>query len=208
MASEGTSTRTTMFAYGAILVLAGVAAVLVFNMPPVQQLGRLVRLVVFHGGSTWVNLATFSLAGLASLGYLVLGKPAFYAWASGFRWFSMPLWVINTGLGLLSSRLAWGQVELSEPRLRATFWILLGAGIVVGADLVLERPKVTAVLDALLAGAMWFFIVLSPNVVHPDNPVLNSDWYIKGPFFGIVGSLFMIAMLTSWLLSRRMTRAA
>ncbi|MBE0477310.1 MAG: hypothetical protein IBX62_09460 [Coriobacteriia bacterium] len=206
--ASGFADKRGIAASAVLAALAVAVAVLVATLPPVEQLGRLVRLVVFHGASTWVNLATFTFAGITALAFLLSGGERLYAWASGLRWFSMPLWVLNTALGVLSARMAWGSVEWGEPRLRMTFWVLLGAGLVVAADLAFSRPRVTAALDVGLAAALWFGIAVSPNVVHPDNPVLNSDWYIKGPFFVMVAAIMAIALISSWLLSRRAGAAA
>jgi CDP-diglyceride synthetase len=119
---------------GAIVVLLGVAGWLTWTMPPVLQLGTLVRLVIFHGASTWVNMAAFTLAGLVGLAYVATRRDPLSRIGSAFRYLAIPWWIINTGLGLLSSRLAWNSINLAEPRLQATFWIMLAAGLVLAVD--------------------------------------------------------------------------
>ena len=46
------------------------------------------------------------------------------------------------------------------------------------------------------------FLDPAKRALHPDSPVLNSGFEIKGPFFGIVLSILAITLLLSWLVSR------
>jgi hypothetical protein len=39
------------------------------------------------------------------------------------------------------------------------------------------------------------------RALHPDSPVLNSGWEIKGPFFGMVVAILALAVIVSWLVS-------
>ncbi len=180
--------------FGVIAALLAVVAYLTLTMPPVLQLGTLVRLVIFHGASTWVNMGLFTLAGVTALAFLATRSDALYSWASAFRYLAVPLWVVNTGLGMVSSRLAWNSVNLAEPRLQASFWIMLAAGLVLAVDFGLGRKRLTALADVLMAGALWALILGARNFVHPDNPVMNSGPEIQLPFFGIVGA-YAVGML-------------
>ncbi len=190
-----------------VLIIAGIfgaaVATLVFTLPPDVQLGTTLRLVIYHGAQTWVNMATFTLAAVASLLYLILRREGVYRWAAGLRYLSVALWVLNTGLGLLSSKIAWGAINFDEPRLQATFYLLLGAGLVLAVDFVFNKWVYSALADIAMAGAMWWLILGAANFVHPDNPVLNSGWEIKAPFFGIVGGIFVTAILIASLIAGR-----
>lgn len=191
--------RRVMFVVLGILV--AVVAYLTFTMPPVLQLGTLVRLVIFHGASTWVNMGLFTLAGLSGLTYLLTRRTSVYWWASAFRYLAVPMWIVNTGLGMISSRLAWNSVNLAEPRLQASFWIMLAAGIVLAVDFGFGRRMWTAVADAAMAGALWALILGARNFVHPDNPVMNSGPEIQLPFFGIVGAYTLAALVAAALIA-------
>ncbi|MBE0416755.1 MAG: hypothetical protein IBX63_03210 [Coriobacteriia bacterium] len=182
---------------GGIIVLFGVVGWLTWTMPPVLQLGTLVRLVIFHGASTWVNMAAFTLAGLAGLAYLTTSRDPLYRVGSAFRYIAVPWWIINTGLGLLSSRLAWNGINLAEPRLQATFWIMLAAGIVLAVDFGFGKRRWSAAADVAVAAVLWTLILGARNFVHPDNPVMNSGPEIQLPFFGIVGSLLAATLLAA-----------
>ena len=186
---------------GAIVVLLAVVGYLTWTMPPVLQLGTLVRLVIFHGASTWVNMAAFTLAGLAGLVYLATRRDSAYRVGSAFRYLAVPWWIVNTGLGLLSSRLAWNSINLAEPRLQATFWIMLAAGIVLAIDFGFGKRLWSSAADVAMAGVLWTLILGARNFVHPDNPVMNSGPEIQIPFFGIVGSLFAAALLGAAVIS-------
>ncbi len=183
-----------------MVLFAATAAILTLTMPPVLQLGRLVRLVIFHGASTWVNMGVFTLAGLAGASFLLTRREALYDWASGFRYLAVPWWIANTLLGILSSRMAWNSVDLSEPKLQVTFWVMLAAGVVLAVDFGLGRRFWTAAADVLMAVTLWALILGVRNVVHPENPVMSSGWDIKLPFFGIVGSLAAVGLLAAALI--------
>jgi hypothetical protein len=184
-----------------IVVLLGIAAWLTWTMPPVLQLGTLVRLVILHGASTWVNMAAFTLAGLAGLAYVVTRRDPLHRIGAGFRYIAVPWWILNTALGLLSSRLAWNSINLAEPRLQATFWIMLAAGIVLAVDFGFGKSLWSSLADVAMAGVLWTLILGARNFVHPDNPVMNSGLDIQVPFFGIVGTLFVAALLAAAVIS-------
>jgi len=193
--------RTVLIALVPLAVAA--CAVSILSIPPDARLGTTVRFVMFHGASTWVNMATFTLAGLAGVGYL-LGMQALLRWGQALRWFSLPLWVVNTVLGVLSMQWIWGGILWREPRLLMTFGLLAAAVIILAIQLIVESPKVPAALDAVLAAALWFLVLVLPNLFHPDSPVFSSEnaAYIIG-FFGMVGSIAVVAFTAVVLIARR-----
>ena len=188
--------------------------VLIASIPPVEGLGDKVRLPLFHGGSTWVSLILFVLMGVLAVGYLFTRRDSVYAWEVGFRAVAAPLWMVNSVLGLLAALNTWdftGSREAplmavrQDPRLVAQFLLLLGLAMVLLLDwLVLERRLYKAVVDlAFTVGAAVLLsdIFLDPakRALHPDSPVLNSGWEIKGPFFGMVVAVFGIALVLVWI---------
>ncbi len=196
-------TRTTLVTLILLAVVGCVAAVLV--TPPDEKLGTMVRFVMFHGASTWVNMATFTLAGIAGLAFL-LGNQGARPWGEALRWVSLPLWVVNSILGILSMQLIWGGILWSEPRLAMTFGILGGALVIFAVQLIFDAPRVTAALDALLAGTLWGLVVFLPNLFHPDSPVFQSgNWAFIGGFLGMVSSIAVVAACLTVLIARRST---
>ncbi|MBN1192190.1 MAG: hypothetical protein JXA36_00645 [Coriobacteriia bacterium] len=188
----------------AVIPIAAVAcAVAVLSIPEDERLGAMVRFVMFHGASTWVNMGTFTLAGVCGLGF-VFGAKKLGRWGEAFRWFSLPLWTVNTVLGIMSMQLIWGGILWNEPRLSMTFGLLAAAVIILALQLIFDHPKVPAALDAFLAAALWLLVLVLPNLFHPDSPVFNSDnmAYIYG-FFGMVLSIAVVALAVVTLVARR-----
>jgi len=194
-------TRKTLM-FGIILAaLACVVAVLL--TPPDEKLGAMVRFVMFHGASTWVNMATFTLAGGFGLAFL-LGKTGARSWGEALRWISLPLWTVNSILGLLSMQLIWGGILWTEPRLAMTFGVLAGALVIFAVQMLFDAPKATAAFDAVLAGTLWALVLILPNLFHPDSPVFQSgNWAFIGGFLGMVASIAAVAFLLTTLIARR-----
>lgn len=216
--AEKTARVKAIVPLSAIAVLAAAIAVLVTRIPAVQGLGSKVRLPIFHGGSTWVNLAMFTLMGVAAVAYLITKRNSIYAWEYGFRAVAAPMWLINTVLGVVAALNTWDFSASKEPpilavrqdpRLMAQFWLLLGVVVLLALDrLVLDTRPARAVADLAFTVTMWVLIsdlFLNPEkrALHPDSPVLNSGWEIKLPFFAIVACIFGIAAVLAWWAGRR-----
>jgi len=197
--------RSILLACIPLAALACAAAVM--SVPPDARLGAIVRFAMFHGAATWVNMGTFTLAGFLGIAY-VLGASGMLRWGQALRWISIPLWTVNTVLGVLSMQLIWGGILWSEPRLPMTFGVLAGSVVVLAGQLIADDPKVPAALDALLAASLWFMILALPNLFHPDSPVFSSGdpAYILG-FLGMVGSLALGVLVIVVLVARRPARA-
>lgn len=187
------------------LLLAGLlgAVACTVSFPAVEGLGTKVRLPVFHGAMTWVNLAAFSLVALASLAFLVTKRESLYRVAEGLRWVAVPMWVTGSVLGLLAALNTWDftgsnssplEVASVDPRLIAQFWVMLGALGVIALGLIIDERRLLAGVDVAFVGFLWAVLlraILGPGrALHPDSPVMNSDeMIIKVLFFGIVASL-------------------
>jgi len=63
------TTRSVL--YAAITIAVAGCAVSILSIPPDARLGTMVRFVMFHGASTWVNMGTFTLAGVLGFGTLL-----------------------------------------------------------------------------------------------------------------------------------------
>ena len=166
------------------LSLVACAAFVAFT-PAEQMLGQYLKLVLFHGASTWVNLVTFTAAGALAIAYLVNGRPGTYAYTAAARYVSFGLWIFNTALGMLSARLTWGDAFIREPRLQASFWILAALGIAIAVDIMVDKPKLHSALDIGIMVAVWAFVLVTPKDIHPNSPVMASGWDIKGLFAGM-----------------------
>lgn len=198
----------------AMAALAALAIALVAGLPEVVGLGSRVKLPIFHGASTWVDIILFVLMGAAAVLYVARRSDATYAWEVGLRAVAMPLWAANSALGFIAAMNTWDftgskqsplAVARQDPRLTAQFVILLGIGIVLLLDwLVHEKRLYKAITDIAFVGlatVMLSDIFLDPakRALHPDSPVLNSGWEIKLPFFGIVAAWLACMLIGAWL---------
>jgi hypothetical protein len=217
------SARALALAGLAALALFGLAIWLLMSVPKVAVLGDRVKLPLFHGGSTWVDLMLFFLMGIAGLTYLVTKNDAVYRWEAGFRTLAAPLWVLNAVLGYIAARSTWDfsaskqspmTVALQDPRLVAQLLLVAGVAVMILADwLVLEKRVHKAIVDVVFTVFMTVVmadIFLDPvkSALHPDSPVLNSGWDIKAPFFAMVAAIFALALVLSWLASSFVPAAA
>ena len=211
---------------GRIAVILGAVGLLVAAMlltqaiPPVEGLGDKVRLPMFHGGSTWVNMMTFTLMGLFALTFLVLRREDLYRWGAGFRWVSAPLWLANTVMGAIAAANTWDftassatplVVIRSDPRLLAQFQLLVILILVLVAQWMFSSRAIKASLDVTYAVIFWLllrgvFTDEAASAMHPDSPVLNSAADIQVPFFAIVGCIFVAAVLVAWFIRDAMVR--
>lgn len=206
-----------------VLLGLGAVAALAFTLsfPAVEGLGTKVRLPVFHGALTWVNLAAFSLMAVIAVLFLALRRPSLYPWEEGLRWVSVAIWIVGSGLGLMAALQTWDftgsssaplEVAAADPRLMAQFWVALAALAVLALGLVLDDRRWLAAVDVGFVGLMWAVIlraVLGPGrALHPDSPVMNSDEiFIKLVFFGIVASIAVANTGAVWMLARLRSRA-
>lgn len=212
--------RIAMFVMALAFIAGGI--LLTGTIPPVQGLGDKVRLPMFHGGATWVNLGAFTLLGVFAFAYILTGRRDLYRWTVGFRIVAAAMWVINTVMGIIAAMRTWDftgslqsplVVAQADPRLMAQVQLLvLIVGVVVIDRFLLDSDWWRALLDVAYVGGMWWLIgsvLASPEAraLHPDNPVLNSALEIQIPFFAIVGCLSLAAITLAWLVRDRMVRA-
>ena len=208
------SKRSLALGAAAVVLLAAVVGVLVMSIPPVVGLGDKVKLPLVHGGSTWVNLVIFTFMGVFGLIYIFTRNERLYAWEVGFRAVAAPLWFVNSALGFIAASSTWDfsgsktsklVILGADPRLRAQLLLLVGVAVLLLLVwLVLESRLHKAVADVVFTAVMVVLmsdLFLDPvkRAMHPDNPVLNSGWDIKAPFFGMVVAIFCITLVLSWL---------
>lgn len=212
--SEKPSRNVALAALGAMVALAVVVFVLVMRLPEVVGLGSRVKLPIFHGASTWVDIMLFVLMGIAALIFVVRRSDAVYAWEVGLRAVAMTLWAVNSALGFIAAMNTWDftgstqsplLVARQDPRLTAQLVILLGVAIVVLLDWLVHEKRIhKAITDLAFVGLATYMlsdIFLDPakRALHPDSPVLNSGWDIKLPFFSIVAAWFACMLIGAWL---------
>lgn len=209
--------RSRLILFGLLVAALVAAFAFTASFPEVKGLGAGVRLPIFHGALTWVNLMAFAALGFASVVALVTRRDSVYRWEQALRWVSIPMWLVGSVLGLLAAMNTWDftgskasrlEVVSADPRLTAQFWILLAGLALLAFALMIDDRRWMSVLDTgfvVLAWAVLMRAILGPGrALHPDSPVMNSEELgIKLLFFGIVGSLALATVAASWLLSSR-----
>jgi hypothetical protein len=201
-----------------VFVVAGLITSAAFTMlfPAVEGLGTKVRLPVFHGAMTWVNLVLFAALGLCAVAFLVAKRDVLYGWTEAVRWIAIPLWVVGAALGLMAALNTWDftgsssspvEVAMADSRLVAQFWIMLAGLGVLALGLMIDGRRWLAAADVafvVLAAVVLGGALLGPGRgLHPDSPVMNSEEiFIKLMFLGIVAG-FAIAAFGGALWVRR-----
>jgi len=201
------------------LVVIGIAMSVLFTLlfPAVEGLGTKVRLPVFHGAMTWVNLSLFVVLAACAIMFLVTKREGWYRWTEAVRWVAIPVWVAGSGLGLLAALNTWDftgsksspfEVAAADPRLLAQFWIMVAALGILALGLLIDDPRWLAGADIAFVGFAWVVLmqaILGPGrALHPDSPVMNSEeMFIKLMFLGIVAG-FAIAAFGGALAIRRL----
>jgi len=205
-----------LFVGGLVLAITSTAL-----FPAVKGLGTKVRLPVFHGALTWVNLGAFSLLALAAMIFLITKRSSWYRYAEALRWIAVPTWLVGSVLGTLAALNTWDftgskasplSVAAADPRLTAQFWILIAALAVIALEFALGDQRWTAFIDIGFVALLWTVLmraVLGPGrALHPDSPVLNSDEIgIKLYFFGIVAGLSVAILSAVWVLAHARMRS-
>jgi hypothetical protein len=202
-----------------MLLAAGLIASLGFTLsfPAVEGLGTKVRLPVFHGAMTWVNLALFSILAVFAVVYLAVKRESVYGWTEAVRFVAVPMWIVGSVLGLMAALNTWDftgskssplTVAAADPRLLAQFWIMIAGLGVLALGLVTEERRWLAVADVGFVAFAWVVLmqaILGPGrALHPDSPVMNSDEiFIKLMFFGIVAGIG-VASLGGIIIVRRL----
>lgn len=217
------SPRQLAIAAAVVVSAAAAVGVLLMSIPPVVGLGDRVKLPLFHGGSTWVDLILFTLMGVVGLVHLLRPSDRIYAWEVGLRAVAAPLWLVNSVLGFVAASATWDfsaskesplAIISADPRLTAQVVLLLAVAVLMLADwLVLEKRMHKSLLDVVFVVVMWALLAnvfLDPvkRALHPDSPVLNSGWGIKGPFFGMVVAVFVGMMVLAWVAASFVRTAA
>jgi len=190
---------------GFVLAVVGLVAALGFTLafPAVEGLGTKVRLPVFHGAMTWVNLALFAVLAVLAIAYLVTRRESLYGWVEATRFVSVPMWVVGSLLGFMAAMNTWDftgskssplAVAVADPRLNAQFWIMLAGLAVLALGFLVDERRWLGIADIGFVAFAWIVLmraILGPGrALHPDSPVLNSDEiFIKLMFFGIVAGI-------------------
>lgn len=191
---------------GAIIILFFIAVsfTILSFIPPEQQLGSWIRLIIFHGILSIAGLYTIYTAGILSLVGLVFSNEKLSLWARELGLISVFVWFIGTALSFVSMQVAWGALKLDEPRtVAALTMVVLGFG------------KEYLIRDAALKHKSWGNLIFAAMVIpiryvleygmHPENPIGRSDSAAIRlfPMLMLAFTLLMIFEFSRWRLAQR-----
>jgi heme exporter protein C len=152
-----------------------VAIILVAWFSPADKtLGDLVKLVYVHGAIVQVALLTFGVAGVLGLGYLTFGRAALYEWSQAAERTGIVLWVLYVVTSATVMKLAWGGIAWSEPRWVLGIQVMVVAPVVHLGGSLMQNRRITALLNAAVAGLILFLLYRARVVLHPLDPIGTS----------------------------------
>lgn len=164
-----------------IIVYLVLTAIALAFIPPVQQLGAWIRLIIFHGMLSVAGLYTIYAAGILGLLYLIVPQDYLGAWSKQLGFAAVIVWVIGTALSFVSMQVAWGGIILEPLTITALTIAVVGAGKEYlvrssGASVkVFALANSIFAFSALIIRMMLSYMQEAGAGMHPDNPIGTSD---------------------------------
>jgi hypothetical protein len=180
------------------LTLVAIAALTTFG-PAEHSLGTHIRIVYLHGAWVWASLAAFLASGiLGGLG-LATRRNCFHGWSGAFGRTGLVFWITYLPLSLWAMQSNWNGLFLAEPRWRLALAVAI-SGLLLQIGLTLaNKPILTSGSNLGFLVLLFFALFRTPNVLHPESPILSSEaWRIQVFFFG----LFLLTLLAAWQMAR------
>ena len=172
------------------LAILTILIVLVTLLAPTDRvLGEATRMVYVHGAVIRVVLGLFLLSGLLGVIYLFSRKPALVQWSQIVQETSLLLWIPYLVSATIATLQTWGAIAWFEPRWLVTLQISVIAPVAYIVSRVVKKPIVTAVLNALVAAAIFLLTRSAGLVMHPIDPIGTSG------DSGIIGSYVILLAL-------------
>ncbi len=187
-----------------LLTLTAAIAALTALAPPDAVLGSRVRVVYLHGAVVWTALIGYGVAGVLGLAGWLPGRERLLDWSQAVEWTAILFWALHLPLSLLSSGMTWNAMFFGEPRFILSVRLLLVALVFQGVAYLLRTPRLSASLNALMAGLLVWLLPQTRRVMHPDNPIGSSESAaIKLFYAGLVALCLLAAMqISRWLRAR------
>lgn len=151
-----------------------VAVLLALLAPAEQTLGSALKLVFVHAALMWVSFFMYTLAGIFSLVSLFSGGRKLYFWAQSSLRTGMLILFTTGMLGMITAKITWGGVVWQEPRMAMLAKMLLASGAVFVFSLILSGPKIIAALNIGLVVTIWWLLLKTEKIIHPNNPIFTS----------------------------------
>ena len=172
------------------LAILTILIVMVTLLAPTDRvLGEATRMVYVHGAVIRVVLGLFLLSGLLGVIYLFSRRAALVQWSQIVQETSLLLWIPYLVSATIATLQTWGAIAWFEPRWLVTLQISVIAPVAYIVARVVKKPIVTAVLNALVAAAIFLLTRSAGLVMHPIDPIGTSG------DSGIIGSYMMLLAL-------------
>ncbi|MCC6148320.1 MAG: hypothetical protein IT308_12240 [Anaerolineaceae bacterium] len=200
--------------YAAVWIAATLAAIVLAAVftPLEQTLGANLRLILVHGAWAWAGLTFFALAalaGLAGLAAFIVGRKEAAGLGRGSRalgWTALTFWLTYLSVSLWVMQANWGGFFFDEPRWRIPFtFAVVGVLLQIGLAMV-ERPVLTMGANLLFGGALWFSLLGSQTILHPESPVAQSGARSIQAIYGLLLGLMLLLGLQITLVFLKLDR--
>lgn len=174
--SSGSTLLTPRRAAGIAVALALLIAVLLLLAPAEAQLGNLIKVIYLHGALARVGLYALMLAGL--LGGAALARPtsSLLRWSNAVQMAGMAMFITHLVLSVIPTRATWGVwIAFDEPRTRMSLQIIGVGLLVIVVRRLLNEPRLSALANLLLGGAVLLLNLRTGVLRHPLNPIGDSS---------------------------------
>jgi hypothetical protein len=183
------------FIVPSLIILVVLIVVVALLAPTDRVLGEATRMVYVHGAIIRVILVTFFLSGLLGLVYLFNRKAAWVEWSRALLETSLVLWIPYLVSSTVATLQTWGAIAWFEPRWRVTLQISVVAPLAYVVSLVVKKPIVTAVLNAIVAVTIFVLTRSAGLVLHPIDPIGTSgNSGIIGAYLVLLGLCALFAV--------------
>lgn len=159
-----------------LIVAGAVVAVVILALlsPEEQTLGSMLRLVFVHAALMWVSFFMYTLAAVLSLLYLVGGKQSHFLWGESSVRTAMLILLVTGLLGLITAKITWGGIIWQEPRMAMLAKMLLASAFAFILSFVISK-KIIAVVNVLLGATIWWLLLGTQKIIHPNSPIFTSN---------------------------------
>ncbi|MCA9954829.1 MAG: hypothetical protein H6657_16600 [Ardenticatenaceae bacterium] len=183
-----------------LVLLVGVALLIAFG-PEERTLGQGIRSVYLHVGLIWTGLMGFGVTAVLGIGVLLTEKPFWLRWFVPVSWVALGFYAAGVFMSMVASADNWGAVFLQEPRMAASLNGLAVATILLVLGSWQPWPRVRGALGASIIFVLLWFNFSAELVLHPQNPITNSEATPIQLTFLLVTTLFvLLAGWVVWLL--------
>ena len=185
-----------------VALLAGLLLLLLLG-PEERTLGGGIRSVYVHVGLIWTGLVGFMVTAVLGMGLLITQKKVWLRWLSPVSWTALGFYAAGVFMSMVASADNWGAVFLQEPRMAASLNGLAVAIILLILGSWQPWLRLRAALSASVIFILLWFNFSAELVLHPQNPITNSEATPIQFTFLFVTTLFVgLAIWIIWLLRK------